>query len=52
MDLASKYQSYLLIDDAYYCVNDPTISIVNTLKIWLQRLSSTEKRFLKKNRIK
>ena len=25
MDIASKYQSYFLIDDAYYCVNDPTI---------------------------
>ncbi len=33
MDLAMKYQSYLLIDDAYYCVNDPHIPIANTLKI-------------------
>jgi hypothetical protein len=28
IDLAIKYQSYLLI-------NDPNISIVNTFKIWL-----------------
>ena len=39
MDLAYKYESYLLIDDAYYCVNDPRIEVVNTLKIWLQRLA-------------
>jgi hypothetical protein len=40
IDLAIKYQSYLLIDDAYYCVNDPTIPVVNTFKIWLKRLNN------------
>jgi len=44
MDLSIKYSSYLLIDDAYYCVNDPNIKIVNTLKIWLNKLYSTKNR--------
>ncbi|CAF1319852.1 unnamed protein product [Adineta steineri] len=39
MDLAWKHESYLLIDDAYYCVHDPRVEIVNTLKIWLKRLA-------------
>ncbi|CAF1489725.1 unnamed protein product [Didymodactylos carnosus] len=38
IDLALKYHSYLLIDDAYYCVNDPRIPVVNTVKLWLERL--------------
>ncbi|CAF1390340.1 unnamed protein product [Rotaria sordida] len=42
MDLACKYQSYVLIDDAYYCVNDPRIEVVNTLKIWLKRLNENK----------
>ena len=44
MDLADRHESYLLIDDAYYCVNDPTIEVVNTLKIWLKRLHKNGKK--------
>ncbi|CAF4379672.1 unnamed protein product, partial [Adineta steineri] len=44
MDLAWKHESYLLIDDAYYCVHDPRVEIVNTLKIWLKRLAQHKNR--------
>jgi hypothetical protein len=44
MDLAYKNESYVLIDDAYYCVHDPTVEVVNTLKIWLKRLDENKNR--------
>jgi aspartate/methionine/tyrosine aminotransferase len=37
LNLAAREDGFLLLDDAYYCVHDPRVPVVNHLKVMLDR---------------